>query len=431
MSLTLIAWFVTFAVLSVRAFTHSATYGLALYLFTFFVNPKTWWWGNDTIGDYRWNLAAAVVYSLAVVVERGQNPKQTRQGPVWPQLLAIALLVNTSIVHFFLAPVLAVSFSRYLLVVKYVALFVVLAANIHDAQALRLALWSMTLGAGYIGYEVTINDEGRFIAGRLLGVGAAGVQEPNELAALLGAVLPLAAGLFFTGSWREKLAIAIVGPMILNVILLCNSRGAFLSLILGVVVFLAATWGPARKRILRGFALGLLALVLLLGDPQIVDRFMTVFANAEEMDNSASYRLVIWGAALQVLREHPLGSGGDGFNRVYSRQYLETGRSVHNGYLAEAVEWGIQGLGLKLLFMMAGAWLVVRTAWRRGAAYNAEAIILASCLITSLAVVLATSFFADFLDNEWGYWIVGFMLGFARAYSSPAEVRPVQSEVRA
>jgi hypothetical protein len=90
----------------------------------------------------------------------------------------------------------------------------------------------------------------------------------------------------------------------------------------------------------------------------------------------------------------------------------------------------VQGLALKLLFMMAGAWLVVRTAWRRGAAYNPEVIILASCLLTSLVVVLATSLFADFLDNEWGFWIVGFMLGFARAYSSPAEVRPVQSEVR-
>jgi putative inorganic carbon (hco3(-)) transporter len=203
-------------------------------------------------------------------------------------------------------------------------------------------------------------------------------------------------------------------------VLLCNSRGTFVALILGVIVFLVTTRGPARKKVFRGFALGVVAVFLLLRDPEIVDRFMTVFASEEERDDSAAGRLVIWGVAATVLGDHPFGSGGDGFNRVYSRQYLETGRSVHNGFLSEAVEWGVQGLVLKLMFLLAGVSMVARTAWRPGA-YNAESMVLASCLITSTAILIVASLFADFLDNEWGYWLVGLMLGYARAYGPPAQ----------
>jgi O-antigen ligase len=426
MSVTLVAWLLTFVVLTVRAFTHSATYGLSLYILTFFVNPTFWWWG-DAIAAYRWNLAAALIFAAAVFVERGREDSPAAgSGEVspWPQYLAVLFFVNVNIVHFLFAPNQAVSFERYFLVVKFFALFVVLGVCIRDPKALRLAMWSLVLGAGYIGYEVTINERGQFFDGRLQGIGAAGVQEPNELAALLGTVLPFAAGIFFTGSTREKIAIAIVGPMILNVVLLCSSRGAFLALILGVVAFFVTARGPARKTVIRGFALGALAVYLLLGDPEILARFMTIFASAEERDTSAAYRLVIWTAALTVLGEHPFGSGGDGFNRMYSRQYLETGRSVHNGYLSEAIEWGVQGLALKLIFLTAGIVVVWRAAKRRGIA-DTESTLVAACLITSMTILLGASFFADFLDNEWGYWIVGFMLGYARAYPPP-----VQSPVR-
>ena len=420
MSVTLAAWLVTCAVLGLRAFTHSATYGLALYLFTFFVNPAFWWWGVDTIGAYRWNLAAAIIFAISVLVEGGQSSSKPVQVPKWPQLLAVVFFVNVNLVHFLLAPNQAVSFDRYFLVVKFFALFVVLAVCVHDAKALRIAFWSLILSAGYIGYEVTINERGQFFDGRLQGIGAAGVQEPNELAALLGTILPFAAGIFFTGTRLEKIAIAIVGPMILNVVLLCNSRGAFVALIAGAVVFLVLVRGPARKKVMKGFALGVFALYLLLGDPEIVGRFMTIFASAEERDDSAAYRLVIWSAAFTVLSDHPFGSGGDGFNRVYSRQYLATGRSVHNGFLSEAVEWGVQGLILKLLFLGAGVAVVLRTFRQRGV-QDVESTVIGACLITSMAVLVVAALFADFLDNEWGYWFVGLMLGYARAYPPPAE----------
>ena len=423
MSLTLVAWMIAYAVLALRAFTHSAIYGLSLYLFTFFINPLFWWWGNDEIGALRWNLGAAIIYAAAVIVERSRSTSPPQPVGKTPQLLAAVFLVNVTAVHVLLAPDMSVSFDRYFLVVKYVALFFVIAASVHDRQALRIAFWSMALGAGYIGYEATINDRGRFTGGRLEGIGAAGVQNSNELAAVMGTILPFVAGIFFTGTKGEKIAIALLGPMILNVVLLCNSRGTFLALIAGALAFLIVTRGPARKTVFKGFALGAIALVALLQDPEIIDRFMTVFASEEERDASANQRLVIWSAALNVLMEHPLGTGGDGFNRFYSHAYLETGRSVHNGFLSEAVEWGVQGILLKLFILGTGAWLVFRTS--RRAPYSSESSIIAGCLITSMVVLLGASAFGDYLDDEWTYWIVGLMLGYARAYGSPVQAGKV------
>src|SRR5688572_3188903 len=118
MSLTLAAWLVTFAVLAVRAFTHSATYGLSLYLLTFFANPLFWWWGNDQIGALRWNLAAALIFALAVLMESTTSANRTDTASKWPMRIAIAFFLNVTMVHFLLAPDPAVSFDRYLLVVK-------------------------------------------------------------------------------------------------------------------------------------------------------------------------------------------------------------------------------------------------------------------------------------------------------------------------
>ncbi len=105
----------------------------------------------------------------------------------------------------------------------------------------------------------------------------------------------------------------MVAPLILNVLLLCNSRGAFLATIAaGAVFVVAALRGPASKKAKQGLALGVLAFFFLLGDPEILDRFTTMFVGGDERDDSAESRLVFWSAALEMIADHPLGAGGDG-----------------------------------------------------------------------------------------------------------------------
>jgi O-antigen ligase len=236
-------------------------------------------------------------------------------------------------------------------------------------------------------------------------------------------VLPLIGSLFVDGSTREKLLAAIGAPFALNVLILCNSRGAFLSLIGAGLSFVAIARGPTRKKAVRTMLLGSVVLYLLLGDPDIFNRFMTTFVGSEERDNSASSRLEFWQAGLMMLRDHPLGAGGGAFKAVHGGAYLSKvigsdadNRSLHNGYLTEATDWGLQGLFLKLLFFGVATVAAYRTSARCRRDRDVRGALMGICTIAAAAGYLISCMFGSFLNNEWGYWVVGLLVRYAELY---------------
>jgi O-antigen ligase len=433
MSVTALVWAITLAVLVVLALRRPV-YGLSAYLLTYFMFPKFWWWGDD-LPSLRWNLLTGIVLVVATAIHRARirSDAPVIPGAVWALLALLAL--NATFVHFVLAPDRLISADSYTLMMKFTLLLVLMAFCIEDRSDFRIAMWSMVLGAAYIGYEVTINDRGSLSGARLEGIGAAGVQNANQLASLMATLLPLTGALFLVGSWREKIGAVVVAPLILNVLLLCNSRGAFLATIAGGVVYVIVTGGPARKKATRGLALGGLAIFLLLGDPAIVERFTSIFVSSEERDNSANSRLIFWRAGLEMLADRPLGSGGESFAQVYGARYLGTvqSRPVHNGFITEAVDWGVQGFALRMLLLGVGSLIGWRVLKARKAAGDVDAVILGACLLTGMAAYLGTAVFGDFIDEEWGYWMLGLLLVYARLYATApdAAARPIDRQVAA
>ena len=426
MSVTVLAWLTGVVVLAVAALGR-APYGFALYLLTFYLFPSFWWWG-DALPDLRWNLGAGIVFLVAVLLQTMRDPRVAPPDPATKRILtlAVVILINATLVHLFLAPSLEVSADSYVLLAKFVVLFFLIVASIRSPRDLRLVLWAIVLGAAYIGFEVTVNDRGRMIGGRLEGVGAAGVANANELASLMATVVPLAGALFFWGKWYEKLGIAICGPLILNVVLLCSSRGAILAIVAGAVTFFITSTGPMRKKALGGLLLAGLASVSLLGDPEILGRFSTVFDSADDRDHSASGRLLYWTAGLRMVRDHPLGAGGEGFKRAMAEKYLAgvginaRARSVHNGLLNEACEWGLQGFALRMMFLGFAVTMTRRVMRHQASLGGTGEAVAGSCLIAAVATFVVSSVFGDYLDNEWGYWVPALMVGYARVYGVPA-----------
>jgi O-antigen ligase len=87
-----------------------------------------------------------------------------------------------------------------------------------------------------------------------------------------------------------------------------------------------------------------------LADPEFVTRQQTT-TNYED-DGSARYRIRAWRGSLELVRDHPLGTGGQGFWEL-SPIYVPnadgaTGakRDPHNTFVLVASEWGIAGLAL-------------------------------------------------------------------------------------
>jgi hypothetical protein len=350
------------------------------------------------------------------------------------------MAINATLVHLLLAVDRDISLDTYVELLKYVLLFCLIWYSINDRKDFRTALMAIAVGAFYIGWEVTINERGDFSGSRLEGVGAPGADASNSLANLMLVCLPIISSLLIDGKKRHKVVAVMAAPLVLNVLLLCNSRGAFLGLVGTGVTFLLIARGKTRKRALQAFALGSLALFLLLGDPKILDRFTTTFSGSEERDNSAESRLLFWQAGGQMLSDYPLGAGGGSFKYNlgirYQRQVAGddnvTDRALHQGYLTEATDWGIQGLLLKLAMFF----LAFRAAFRTEEICRKEGrvndALTGLCIMTAGIGLAIHCFFGDFLASEWTYWIMALLVRYSEVYKIPevkAEDEPVPAAI--
>jgi hypothetical protein len=420
MSLTAIVWVLTAIVLIPLAFKRPV-WAIALYMQTYFAAPQNWWWG-DQIPRLRYALWAGVILLIAAVVHKSQNGDDGRKIS-GAHKAAIFMCINATLVHLLFAVDRSISIDTYTECLKYSLLFYLIWSVIQDKKDFRTAVMSIAVGAFYIGYEVTINDRGNFSGSRLEGVGAPGADAANSLANLMLTCLPLISSLLVDGQKRHKFVGLFAAPLVLNVLILCNSRGAFLGLIGTAVAFLVIARGQTRKQAFKAIALGSIALFLLLGDPKILDRFTTTFVGSEDRDHSAASRLVFWKAGLKQLSDYPFGAGGGSFKFNLGRGYrIEVGdenaddRSLHNGFLTEVTDWGVQGLILKLSMFF----LCFRAAYRteercRRAGRNAEALT-GLCMMTAGVGLLIHCMFGSFLASEWTYWVMALMLRYSELY---------------
>jgi O-antigen ligase len=347
------------------------------------------------------------------------------------------MLVNAAAVHLLLAADRGVSAEVLTEFFKYVLLYFMMSSAIKDRADLHRVIAVAALGAAYIGWEVTINERGNFNGSRLEGVGAPAAQTSNSLANVMLIMLPLAGSLFLQKSWKWKIVSIAAAPLILNVLLLCNSRGAFLGLIATGISFVLLARGKTRKRALQTMALGGIVLFFLLGDPDISNRFVTTFVGDEARDNSASSRITFWKAGLAMLSDHPLGAGGGAFKFALGSRYLAAlvgvedaeSRSLHNGFLTEATDWGIQGFLLKMYVF----WMAIRIGYRTTEKCRKEErlldALLGLCLVTTAVGFLIHCLFGAFLDHEWGYWILALLVRYGALYHDAAVAAPAEAPI--
>ena len=421
MNKTVVLWLLLAAALALRSFVRPA-YAVGLYMLTFFAAPAFWWWG-DIVEGYRWNFFAGLLLLLTLLVTNTGDAMK-RERPLATSAMPILLLMalNAILVHVVLAVNPDSSLGWLTSRLKFILLFFLLQYAVRDEKDYRIVAMSIALGMGYIGWEATINERGSFSGGRLEGIGAAGVQSSNQLASLLITGLPIAVTLLFTEwSIKMKVLVAACAGLAFNVVLMCNSRGAFLGLILGGLAFLFMASGPARKQSRRVLALAAVATFLFLGDPEIIQRFLTTFTSEGQRDNSAQSRITFWTAATGMIRDYPLGSGGNSFSEGRGWAYMPRARSepgdtraIHNGFLTETVDWGVQGLAIMLAFLGAVWWRLRRGRHLALEARDTNAIMVFACLSTSLVAWTVSSVFGDYLNDEWGFWTAAMAYAYLR-----------------
>lgn len=427
MSNSLLAWLIVLAAFTGLSIRHPVC-GLLAYMQTFFFAPSYWWWGKP-LAEYRWALITGFVALIAGLLytlrQHDAKPYRAHRSVYIANLLMVTLWLNATLVHLSLAPVSEISAPAYWELSRFVVLVFVFQMCVRTPQNLESVLLFILIGLAYIGYEVTINDRGAMIRGRLEGVGVPGGAQANELGSLIVTFLPIVAIFFINGRWWQQAVAVICSPFILNLLLLCNSRGAFLGAIVMATAFFLFCPKRHRRKGTVTLLCGLLALYLLLGDQRIVDRFLTVFRSGEQRDESAKGRLRYWQAGVRMIADHPFGRGGDAFSKMYGPQYIAEGfdewfdsRSVHQGFINEACDWGIQGLALRVCALV----IALHFLWKRlrYSSWNTpghiDPAIIAASLFAGTLGFLTTCCFGSVLDNEWGYWVIAFAVLTERIY---------------
>lgn len=250
--------------------------------------------------------------------------------------------------------------------------------------------------------------------------------DENRFAQVMIVLLPLATLMYRrSGSPALRLGAAAAGGAILAAVLLTYSRGAFVTLILLLLAYVALRWARPSRIMIGGAAL---AVVLLFAVPGYLQRISTIGsatqlvgdAPQEEPDATMRGRLTEMLAALHVFVDHPvLGVGPGQYAPFYSFEYqqnpdikfrdIQKVRRAHTLYFEMAAEVGIFGLSFFLAAvgtLLRGLWQE-RIRWLRVRPLYAD---VATAFGLSVMVYLSTAVFLH-LAYERYFWFLLAMAG--------------------
>lgn len=223
---------------------------------------------------------------------------------------------------------------------------------------------------------------------------------PNHFAGLLEMALPLVLAAIMISKLRLslKLLAGLGGLVLLMGVIFSLSRGAWLSLTLGIGVLLGlGTW---RKRInLFAWLIPLVIIVAAVGgviaaSSDVRARFGSV---PDTKDTSYAGRAVAWKHTLDIIKGHALFGTGPGTYRWAFKRVQPPGleldvRYAHNDYLHTLSDYGLVGLALALWAIGAFGYRGVR-ALRRAKKRSDLALGLG---VLASATAIAAHSFVDF-----------------------------------
>lgn len=185
-------------------------------------------------------------------------------------------------------------------------------------------------------------------------------RNPNDLAAIAVLMLSVAVALlaFRLPKWARLCTLAACG-LIGYVVLVTQSRGAFVSLAIFALALLWRSRGRQRGRVLVGLAAAAVALTIYA--PEGLSKRLSGLRNvtnttnlkAVDPEGSAEQRYEIWKVARTVIAENPvLGVGLGAYARAHGQTVMRGGFSViargnrdaHSTFLTSLAETGMPGL---------------------------------------------------------------------------------------
>jgi len=228
--------------------------------------------------------------------------------------------------------------------------------------------------------------------------------QQNDFAFILATSLPF---MFFLLGRTRTLRPALLGAIALvsTAILLSLSRGAFLGLGAGFVVFVLTDRRRLQVTVTAGVLAAIGTLLVIHSNPQRFHEALTLKQNVAQQN--VSTRFGAWGAAARLASDHPLLGVGPGNFQFHYNQL--TGQPLgtftltvaHNALLDVGAELGLVAMSLLALYLVLG-FLRLTGALQRG--YGDPSFVRALRISLTIAIVSAM-----FLSEQYflPFWLIG------------------------
>ncbi len=220
----------------------------------------------------------------------------------------------------------------------------VIGATLESLYAFYLQL----TGGGVASKAWVDSDMFSYIKGRVEGH----LENPNMLGAYMLLVLPIAVSMFIGRGEGLRRVTAFFSISVMGACLIMTwCRGAWLGIIFAALVFIFMWHHRAIWIVIAtGLSLPLLGKYI---PENIVDRFTSI---GNVMDSSTEYRLHIWGASVDMIRDNFLtgiGLGEAAWERVYplyAYNGVGSNKHAHNIFLQIWIELGFFGVIMFVVF---------------------------------------------------------------------------------
>ena len=420
-----IAVYVILSIVLVLKGTQRPIWGVGYYMLNFFAQPDYWEWGGPLTnpGVLRWSFYSGLFLLLVTLMQPSKIRFRSNSSINNASLCLILMVINGLMVHFMFAFDPKASWESYVAMAKFALLFFLIVAAVRTPHDFKCLLAFFLLGIGYWGFEakfvgVTMTD------GRLEKFGGPGCAGSNELASIVVTLLPLTAGLLLMTRGARRIATLATAALAMNILMFCNSRGGFVGLMASGLTLPLLTTGKARKIAIGGLLGGLIAFFVLAGNPQVMERLLTTFSDSGTVQDEANKetRKTFWAAGLHLVANKPLGNGGACFKSGMGNPYIaaqgseEQNRACHQGYIDEAMSWGVQGLLLRLGLLIFTGLAALKTSRFRAKIGDPKVSFVGVSILGGYGAMMTTSLFGDFLQMEWGYWLCITAAAYTKIY---------------
>ncbi|MDI9612013.1 MAG: O-antigen ligase family protein [Acidobacteriota bacterium] len=355
MSLTVAAFMLLYVALAVACIIRHPVYGIIGYYITYILSPAARWWGEPLAAmgfRYSFIMAFIAAVGLGLYAAREKTSKSISRQEVF-----LWLLVGIVWLAGFFTPPLAGGEDQAVKLTKTALMIFILKRSVTDLPKFRWLIWALVLASFYGALDTRLMADR--IGSRIqAGSGGSDFLEGNFLAAHLAMMLPFAAMLFLRSRWPVRIFLAAASAVIVDAIIQCRSRGAFLAIAAGVLVALPFAPSRTRKAIFALTLVGALGGFLLI-DKGFMDRMATINPglDVEEQDASSGGRILAWKAAISMAADNPLGVGYNNFKPLLENYAPSIpGMDTHNTYLRCLAELGFQGFALLLLLIGNSLW---------------------------------------------------------------------------